>query len=115
MHRRCRGGIGQAGWPGLPRPKGQDKIVRVRVRVTQKIGIGSKRLWQSELSLEVQWTPTRANIAPPAALSAASYSEPIARGYELRSLHCANCKTVLRIVCKRLPEKMSGRRGAIQS
>ena len=74
MHRRCRGGIGQAGWPGLPRPKGQDKIVRVRVRVTQKIGIGSKRLWQSELSLEVQWTPTRANIAPPAALSAALFT-----------------------------------------
>jgi hypothetical protein len=37
------------------------------------------------------------------------YSEPIARGYELRSLHCSNCKTVLRMVCERLR-----RRGAIQ-
>jgi hypothetical protein len=41
------------------------------------------------------------------------YSEP--RGYELRSLHCANCKTVLRIVCERLAKKKAGRRGAIQS
>jgi hypothetical protein len=42
--------------------------------VTRKIGIGSKRLWQVELSLEVQWTRSRANIAPPAALSAASFT-----------------------------------------
>ena len=62
----------QAGWPGLPRPKGQDKLLRARVRVTRKTGIGSTRLWQAELSLEVQWTRSRANIAPPAASSAAS-------------------------------------------
>jgi hypothetical protein len=43
------------------------------------------------------------------------YTEPIARGYELRSLHCANCKTVLRMVCKRLPEEKAGRRGIVRS
>jgi hypothetical protein len=37
------------------------------------------------------------------------YSEPIARGYELRSLHCQNCKTVLRMVCKWQPEKKADR------
>ena len=42
------------------------------------------------------------------------YSELIARGYELRSLHCSNCKTVLR-VRERPPKKKAGRRGAIQS
>ena len=65
----------KAGWPGLPRPKGQDKILRARVRVTRKTGIGSTRLWQAELSLEVQWTRSRANLAPPAALSAASFTD----------------------------------------
>jgi hypothetical protein len=43
------------------------------------------------------------------------YSEPIARGYELRYLHCQNCKTVLRMVCKRLPEKKAGLRGSWRS
>jgi hypothetical protein len=43
------------------------------------------------------------------------YTEPIARGYEHRSLHCSNCKTVLRMVCKRLPEEKAGRRGIVRS
>jgi hypothetical protein len=42
------------------------------------------------------------------------YSEPIARGYELHSLQCANCKTVFRMVRERLPKKKAGRRAAIQ-
>jgi hypothetical protein len=43
------------------------------------------------------------------------YSEPIARGYELLSLHCSNCKTVLRMVCERRPKEKAGRRGVVRS
>ena len=43
------------------------------------------------------------------------HSEPIARGYELRSLHCSNCKTVLRMVCERPPGEKAGRRAVVRS
>jgi hypothetical protein len=43
------------------------------------------------------------------------YSEPIARGYELRFLQCPNCKTVLRMMCERLPEEKAERRAVVRS
>ena len=44
MHYRCCGGIGQAGWPGSPRPEGAGQNLCWRVRVTRKTRIASKRL-----------------------------------------------------------------------